>query len=161
MNNFSLLETGTWITRSMYFLSGFQLYKRTGGDETCDKARIYCVIAEVYLILTYEALFIYFNTVNDNCTSLSNRKSSGFSRGASIYRGVTRFGIEVLQYIILIVWYCCCLCFSYIPSSSCKLYLRLLVLIGTINRVDGKQELAVLRVTKICTLEHLVSQQIQ
>jgi hypothetical protein len=92
-----------------------------------------------------DLVFIYF------C-----RKSSGFSRGASMYRGVTRF-----------IQFSCPFFFSFKLSillfvlrfelNSLFLFFFVFCYADTTNMVGGKLGLEELLVTKIFTLEHSVS----
>lgn len=72
---------------------GFKLCQGIGRNETCHQTRVYRFLAKV----THGVMFFHFLFLGVACVCfvaeiacLDVRKSSGFSRGASIYRGVTR-----------------------------------------------------------------------
>lgn len=113
--------------------SGVQLFKGSGGDEACNQTRIYCITAKVCLSQLIKNLSQHFYAVTETLNFHSCRKSSGFSRGASIYRGVTRFGVQNLKLYITRTYWCVGFCFN---TCSCMNPADI------INRVGGKQELA-------------------
>lgn len=99
------------------------------------------------------------------------RKSSGFSRGASIYRGVTRSGhLYAIEALYLQLYYAIIVpvfVFKFLSLLFFDAFLAVRYHMsyfgapGIINRVDGKRGLAALPETKTCTLEHLVSKYIR
>lgn len=72
-------------------VSDFQLYKGIGGDETYRKARIHCITAKVCAHFPVKHIQHNISILELKLHRFPCRKSSGFSRGASAYRGVTRF----------------------------------------------------------------------
>lgn len=88
-------------------------------------------------------LFFYWSLLFMNFIMLMfnySRKSSGFSRGASIYRGVTRLDNVVHKLLLILFWY------------SHAIILFLPIWTGIISMEDGRLVSAVLLETRIFTL---------
>lgn len=95
------------------------------------------------------------------------RKSSGFSRGASVYRGVTRYGQKFWTFNTFIIKNIdkASPLFTAIPAfqlTRCYYYYKrwsasFVMISDTINMEGGKLGLVELQETKTCILVHLVS----
>ena len=139
-------------------LAARKLSIRTGRNEEHEPARICCSLEEVrfwvIVLLCFICSLDISGWLSGFCFDLLCRKSSGFSRGASMYRGVTRFFIGF-----------------YLASINCLYWLNSLfqldsnygcVLItfpfaGITNMEDGKLGLAELQETRTFILGHSVS----
>ena len=147
-NKTGALKFISLIRYNMLCLAGRELSRWARGDEKHDKARICGALEKVsacYFAYSVSSLCIF---IDDFCISeivTDRRRSSGFSRGASIYRGVTRF---------VCAEFAATFCFFINKSTYIEKphrYVHVDYITGITSMEDGSLGLAGLLETRICT----------
>ena len=131
-------------------LAGRELSRWARGDEKHDEARICGTLEKVgacyfaYIALYHPSVFsLLISCISEIVTD--RRRSSGFSRGASIYRGVTRF---------VCAEFAATFCFFINKSTYIEKphrYVHVDYITGITSMEDGSLGLAGLLETRICT----------